>query len=75
MAPEEARHDRLRPGIVGSRPDRTRDVLGLRDERRHEDHEHRVDLVVGEDRTKRALIGVGVGGRDQVDRVTDAGVR
>ena len=66
---EEARDDRLRPGVARRGDDRARDVVGVRDERRDEDHEHRVDVRVGEHGAHRALVGRGGRRRDEVDRV------
>src|SRR5215211_2620465 len=74
MAPEETRRDRLRAGVASGSPDCTRDLVGLRDERWYEDHDHRVDLVVWKHCSQRTLIGGGGGRRHEVDRVSDAGV-
>ena len=72
---QEARNDRLRARLVGSRDDRPGDVVRVGDERRDEDDDHRVDPVVGQHRLQRALVGLASGGRDEVDRVRHRRIR
>ena len=73
VASEEARGGRNRFERRCGANDRLLDLLWTADERRHVDHEERVDLSGPEDCLQRLPIHVRAGGRDQVDRVPDTG--
>ena len=52
--------------------DRGGDLVGARDDRRHEEHDQRVEARVGEQQRERRLVGRAGRRAEQVDRVRDA---
>ncbi len=71
VAAEEARHHGLVAGASCGIGDGRGDFFGARDERRHEDHEQRVDVLILDEHVQGARVDLRTRRGDEVDGVRD----